>query len=510
MIQDLRANNVNAAVELPERMVLPRPLELAIDLAQMTSGSRQGDVTMIGIVDFADAFMSVPLAGPERRFNCAALPRDLRRERAPLHPREPQAGRVIAWRVLGFGGRPNPLVFGRITAVLMRLGQAILTARHDLRGDAATGLAEESDEAFVDAAARAHLYVDDAAVALCGEPEEVEEAFDLLLLAWLIMGAPISWPKVALTPITAETPARWIGVDFSLARGAARMRLPPEFVSELLQQLREIRAEGGQVSDAAAARLVGRAGRVAFVVPCAAPFAASLRAALEDSRRTAKTRRRQEQRGSHSFQRFATAAAWFEALLCEGPVSTDGPLPLERVIRAEVPEDLVAGQCDAIVFDASPWGGGAILFEGRVPVEWIATEWTDELCTELRAERGQSAFLTFFEAFTVLAAVVRWCQSGRRSSVAIVGDNVGALTVAVSRRGRGNLGKICRELALFQAHRSISIAVGHLASGLNSWADALSRLAAPDAAEVPHELCTVSRGAWPQLSDLFKIREQAC
>ena len=388
----------------------------------------------------------------------------------------------------------------------MRLGQALLTACRDLQEGAAAALVDEPDAAFADAAARAHLYVDDAAVALCGEPEEVEEAFDLLLLVWLIMGAPISWPKVALTPITAETPARWIGVDFFLSEGAARMRLPPDFVEELLAQLREVRGQSGQISDADAARLVGRAGRVAYVIPAAGPFAASLRAALEDARTTARTRRRQDQRGAHSVQRFAVASAWFEALLTEGPVSCDGPLALERIITAGAPEDLRAGHCDAILFDASPWGGGAILFEGRRPVEWIAVDWTDRWCRQLQVERGQSAYLSFFEALTALSAVSLWCPTGGRSTIAVVGDNIAALTVAVSRRGRGDLGRICRELALLQARRGLTIAVGHIATKLNTWADALSRLSAPEPAEVPAELATLPRRTWPNLETLFRVR----
>ena len=145
------------------------------------------------------------------------------------------------------------------------------------------------------------------------------------------------------------------------------------------------------------------------------------------------------------------------------------------------------------------------MFEGRTPREWIATEWSDDLCAELRAERGQSAFLSFFEACTVLAAVALWCQPGQRTTVAVVGDNVAALTVAVSRRGRGDLGRLCRELALVQAHRSLTIAVGHLASELNTWADTLSRLSAPGAAEIPPELLSVPRKAWPGTADLFRI-----
>ena len=199
------------------------------------------------------------------------------------------------------------------------------------------------------------------------------------------------------------------------------MRLPPEFVGELLAQLRAIIEKGGQISDGEASRLVGRAGRVAYVIPSAGPFAASLRAALEDSRSTAKTKRRAEQRGWHASQRFVVAAAWFQALLEGGAISRDGPLPLERLIFPARPADLVAGECSAIVFDASPWGGGAVLFEGRRPTEWMAIEWDEDLCHALRAERGQSAYLSFFEAFTALAALSQWCGAGQRPEVALVG-----------------------------------------------------------------------------------------
>ena len=137
LIQDLRVNGVNAAVGLPERLVLPRPVDLGKDLAELAAQREPGDGLKVGIVDFADAFMSVPLAGAERRFNCAELPVPLTLGRAPLHPDEPPAGRLIAWRVLGFGGRPNPLIFGRITSMLMRFAQAILTARPDLPAGAA-------------------------------------------------------------------------------------------------------------------------------------------------------------------------------------------------------------------------------------------------------------------------------------------------------------------------------------------------------------------------------------
>ena len=106
LIQDLRINGVNSAVGLPERLVLPRPVDLGKDLAELAGQKGDADVLLVGIVDFADAFMSIPLASSERRFNCAELPSPLTLGRAPLHPAEPPAGRLISWRVLGFWGAP--------------------------------------------------------------------------------------------------------------------------------------------------------------------------------------------------------------------------------------------------------------------------------------------------------------------------------------------------------------------------------------------------------------------
>ena len=89
--------------------------------------------------------------------------------------------------------------------------------------------------------------------------------------------------------------------------------------------------------------------------------------------------------------------------------------------------------------------------------------------------------------------------------MAVVGDNIGALTVAVSRRGRGDLGKVCREVALRQARFGLHLAVGHLPSLLNSWADALSRLTAPQPAAMPPELAGLPRRPMPLLNELFQI-----
>ena len=66
------------------------------------------------ILDLKDAFMSIPLARQERRFNCANAGFPMTRGRDTLYEDEPEEGTFVVWRVLGFGGKPNPLVFSRV------------------------------------------------------------------------------------------------------------------------------------------------------------------------------------------------------------------------------------------------------------------------------------------------------------------------------------------------------------------------------------------------------------
>ena len=81
------------------------------------------------VLDFANAFMQIPLAKAEMRYNCAAVPQGLRRDRAPLDDAEPSLGSFVVWRVLGFGGRPNPLVYSRVASFAMRSAQALFPVR---------------------------------------------------------------------------------------------------------------------------------------------------------------------------------------------------------------------------------------------------------------------------------------------------------------------------------------------------------------------------------------------
>ena len=122
--------------------------------------------------------MSLPLRDDERCDNCTVVKDDLQRGREPLTATEPRVGRCIVWRVLGFGGRPNPLLYSRAASFAARTAQALLGSPE--RGKQTAGLAR----------CRLQLYVDDPVVPAVGYPEEIECSFDIMLLWWMVLGIP--------------------------------------------------------------------------------------------------------------------------------------------------------------------------------------------------------------------------------------------------------------------------------------------------------------------------------
>ena len=97
VIQDLRANSVNSTAQIPERQVLPRGLDHAVDMAELAHEAAAEDIEVL-VLDFANAFMTVPLAGNERPVNCSVLPQGARRTR-PSH-----WIRLNQWRALSSCG----------------------------------------------------------------------------------------------------------------------------------------------------------------------------------------------------------------------------------------------------------------------------------------------------------------------------------------------------------------------------------------------------------------------
>ena len=180
------------------------------------------------------------------------------RNRKPLYEGEPHSGTFVVWRVLGFGGRPNPLLFARLSSMAMRSVQCLVNA---LVGSAG----------FF----RSQLYVDDPALCIAGETSTVSLATDATLVWWLVLGLPLAWDKVAFYE-TAATHI-WIGVLFTLlSSGDVAMELPELYLRELYALLEPLSAGKGTVTLKDAERTVGKAGIISHIVPEPRPFTSGL------------------------------------------------------------------------------------------------------------------------------------------------------------------------------------------------------------------------------------------
>ena len=493
LIQDLRRNGVNASVDLPERQVLPRPVDHAKALAKLARSAGKDEGVSVLVLDFRNAFMSIPLALTERRFNCAEVREGLQRRRPKLDEHEVDEGSFVLWRVLGFGGRPNPLVYSRAASFAMRSAQALLGP--PTKKDQKKGLARGAGQ----------LFVDDPIWGLVGTAEEREEAADLILLWWLCLGIPLAWDKGVWVDDAAEH--QWIGVRFkSDPAGTTSMRLPPEFLQLFLENVEPFTQESVKtVSLQDANRMVGRAGRIAHIVPEARPFATALWVALAAARQSDGGRApREAPPGRVAVRRFRVAAKWMRALAAG---TKNAPFDLQRTISADGPKKWA--QSDWIIeCDASPWGGGAVLRFRESVTEWFAVTWRAEDAAHLSIGPGLPKDQTFWEMAILMLGLVQWGDRFTTQELRCIGDNTGALGNILALKGRGPLLAISREIAWRQAQRQWKFSVGHLPTEFNRVADALSRLAAPGrtAKRMPAAVSAARRVFPPDLHELWALR----
>ena len=81
-------SGVNSAPATPERQVIPSVFDHVWDLAKFAAEQQAapaGTELHTMVLDFRDAFMSVPLAEAERPFNCCEIEVPLKRSRPPAY-----------------------------------------------------------------------------------------------------------------------------------------------------------------------------------------------------------------------------------------------------------------------------------------------------------------------------------------------------------------------------------------------------------------------------------------
>ena len=243
---------------------------------------------------------------------------------------------------------------------------------------------------------------------------------------------------------------------------------------------------------------VGRAGRVAHVLPFARPFVASLYGALHGSETARTAGAREAPPGFVATRRFRSGAQMLLRILTNHELA---PVPVCRYVLAVQPP-VPTIQQRSFEVDACPWGGGAILKEDGRPVEiWYATWTTEDIVGNMKT--GDCASQTSFEALALLISLVAWCAE---SSAVALGDNFAALQAQCSLNGRGDLLLFARAFAVRLARTGVSVPVAHLPGAVNFGADCLSRLEAPEAErkKFPSALLGIRRRAVPRGRQLLQ------
>ena len=399
IFQDLKANGVNGLARCAERLVLPRGIDHAVDLEVVSDLCEEDEAVWTLILDYVGAFMSLALAESERRFSCATLDARL-------------GAAIVVWRVLGFGPKANPLVYGRCGAFAARSGQALLDSGR----------------------ARLQLYVDDPAAVIRGTGKRARLEFDILLLWWLVIGLDLSWSKESFTSKKHE----WIGIGFEIVDGVTSMTIPPDFAEATAEALKPLCLSHGTAALAQARTAVGKASRIAQVIPEASPFAASLWAALAGAERAERSGRREAPPQRVVCRRFCSAAIWFRTLLEESI------FPLRHFVHRVPYAVWWPGALGRVQFDASPWGGGAVLLHGAVAVEYFAVPWEPDTLERFGATLGDPSFQSLWEFLALLIALMCWGQRYPERTLPVEGDNIAALKNAMNLKGKDALNAVAR------------------------------------------------------------------
>ena len=109
VVWDMRANDLNATIQILERIVLPRLEDAVDDIRELAALLCTGELLLLMVLDVQDAFHQVPLWPSERRWHAAMLD-----------------GHVVVFSRLVFGSKSSPGVWGRVSAWAGRSTAALL------------------------------------------------------------------------------------------------------------------------------------------------------------------------------------------------------------------------------------------------------------------------------------------------------------------------------------------------------------------------------------------------
>ena len=460
IIIDLLRSGGNARCRIPERIVLPRVVDV-VDSFRYLWRTRDRMVTKArdeewvldeerpdgGIYDFemitadlSDAYCHLPVH-PEEHANCLS---------PGVYPPE-----TLMWVAMLFGFRGAPLLMGRFAACLARLWQSLIAPSE----------------------MQSQLYMDDPIWIMRGPSSRRNRNLALLLYTARALGINLAWHKGS-----RGSQLSWIGVMFEVNMAEAQIKLtvPKKMMTEIRSAL-EAWENKGMVSLKEVQQVTGRLSWVAGILPRSRWAVSIMYAVIADTKRDEDEERRRASKRSDQRPKFGLVSVkrlelprrWFVTLFKD---------PDELALRAEPMEEPLPDY--AIVTDASPQGMGAILatvdhnvgqtftiLEAlEIPVleedaKWLGVPWKES------ASQGP------LEAWAVKLAFKRWGAKLEGKSVVLRSDSVVALAMAKKLSSPSPvINWIGAELAIrCDKHRVKRIVTQHIPGNWNVEADWLSR-----------------------------------
>ena len=172
IIWDLKESGVNRKCDQSERIVLPRLLDLVHSCLKLM---REGREPILTTADIQDAFHNVP-AGEDRRYTVAL---------APMEDNKPC---YVVYKVLVFGSKSSPTIWGRFAAFLGRSTASVIPE------------------------AEGQVYVDDPVwvIPTSGGYDPIKVMTTIFVWA-AVLGFPLKLPKSL-----AGNRVRWIGAEIEV------------------------------------------------------------------------------------------------------------------------------------------------------------------------------------------------------------------------------------------------------------------------------------------------------
>ena len=455
LIVDLLRSQVNAHINQGERIILPRVGDAVSDGLQI----RRADTGFVEymVADFADAFFMLPLAEGERKFVAFYA-----------------FGRYFLARVLMFGAKSSPTLWGRCAAFLARSAQS-------LSDDTVTAI---------------QLFVDDTIAQSRGNKQERRIAFAAILLWWSVLGAQVAWKKGGLGPSID-----WIGANLRHEAQFIIVSVKADLLSSALTMVKHF-LNVNVISTPKLRSLAGKLSFIAGIVPTMRPFIAELWAAIAQSLardgiaariRLPRLNRRARPKQTVWKRQVQHGLAWVHTFLAGIDCK------LERAFLV----DKTKFERYAIWCDASPWGLGAVLvhLQGTsvTVTEYLSSPLFDYELDRFGFQRGDPAGQAVWEALTVVVAARAWRHYWSQSTytcLEVKSDSLAALGAARRLASPDpKLNAVMQELSLQVAMHGLNIGlISHTPGLANKLPDALSRQFCEPNWQTPLEL----HGIWQQ------------